>query len=60
MSPASRPANTEPPDTVLHCAANRHPDDVDLGSVGIVLDAVSLVDLTRGDLLTAGDASQMR
>lgn len=59
MSPASRPANTEPPDTVLHCAANRHPDDVGLGSVGIVLDAVSLV-LTRGDLLTAGDASQMR
>ncbi len=40
--------------TELHCAANRHPDDVDLESVGIVLDAVSLIDLTRGDLLTAG------
>lgn len=40
--------------TELHCAANRHPDDVDLESVGIVLDTVSLVDLTRGDLLTAG------
>jgi uncharacterized protein len=40
--------------TELHCAANRHPEDVDLDSVGIVLDAVSLVDLTRGDLLTAG------
>lgn len=40
--------------TELHCAANRHPDDVDLDSVGIVLDAVSLIDLTRGDLLTAG------
>ena len=38
----------------LHCAANRHPDDVDLDSVGVVLDAVSLIDLTRGDLLTAG------
>lgn len=38
----------------LHCAANRHPDDVDLESVGIVLDTVSLIDLTRGDLLTAG------
>jgi predicted nucleic acid-binding protein len=40
--------------TELHCAANRHPDDVDLTSVGIVLDAVTLIDLTRGDLLTAG------
>lgn len=40
--------------TELHCAANRHPDDVDLDSVKVVLDAVSLVDLTRGDLLTAG------
>lgn len=40
--------------TELHCAANRHPDDVDLDSVGIVLDTVSLIDLARGDLLTAG------
>ena len=40
--------------TELHCAANRHPDDVELDSVGIVLDTVTLVDLTRGDLLTAG------
>lgn len=40
--------------TELHCAANRHPDEVDLDSVRIVLDAVSLIDLTRGDLLTAG------
>jgi predicted nucleic acid-binding protein len=40
--------------TELHCAANRHPNDVGLQSVGIVLDAVTLVDLTRGDLLTAG------
>ncbi len=40
--------------TELHCAANRHPEDVDLTSVAIVLDAVSLIDLTRGDLLTAG------
>ena len=40
--------------TELHCAANRHPDALDVGSVGIVLDAVSLVDLTRGDMLTAG------
>ena len=40
--------------TELHCAANRHPEDVDVEAVGIVLDTVSLVDLTRGDLLTAG------
>lgn len=40
--------------TELHCAANRHPNDVDLESVAIVLDTVSLIDLTRGDLLTAG------
>lgn len=38
----------------LHCAANRHPDDVDVDSVGIVLDTLTLIDLTRGDLLTAG------
>jgi predicted nucleic acid-binding protein len=40
--------------TELHCAANRHPDDVDLDAVGVVLDVVSLIDLSRGDLLTAG------
>jgi predicted nucleic acid-binding protein len=40
--------------TELYCAANRHPDDLDLDSVQLVLDTVSLIDLTRGDLLTAG------
>ena len=40
--------------TELHCAANRHPGDVDLESVGLVLDTVTLVDVSRGDLLTAG------
>jgi len=40
--------------TELHCAANRHPDEVGLDSVRILLDTVSLIDLTRGDLLTAG------
>lgn len=40
--------------TELHCAANRHPDDIDAAAVGVVLDTVTLVDLTRGDLLTAG------
>lgn len=40
--------------TELHCAAGRHPDAVDRESVSIVLDTVTLVDLTHGDLLTAG------
>ena len=40
--------------TELHCAANRHPNDIDLGAVALLLEAVTLVDLTRGDLLTAG------
>lgn len=40
--------------TELHGAANRHPEAIDAASVGIVLDTVSLVDLTRGDMLTAG------
>jgi uncharacterized protein len=40
--------------TELHSAANRHPADVDLEAVTIVLDTVSLIDVTRGDLLTAG------
>ena len=40
--------------TELHCAANRHPNEVSLDFVGVVLDVVSLIDLTRGDLLTAG------
>ncbi|SHF76960.1 hypothetical protein SAMN05443575_0853 [Jatrophihabitans endophyticus] len=40
--------------TELHCAANRHPDSVPTAAVEQVLDTVTLVDLTRGDLLTAG------
>lgn len=40
--------------TELHCAARRRPDVVDIGAAGALLDSVTLVDLTRGDLLTAG------
>lgn len=40
--------------TELHCAANRHPDAIEVDSVGVVLDTASLIDVTRGDLLTAG------
>lgn len=40
--------------TELHCAAGRHPEHVRPDRIGAVLDTVVLVDLTRGDLLTAG------
>lgn len=40
--------------TELHCAAGRHPEAVDAAAVGTLLDAVTLVDVTRGDLLSAG------
>jgi predicted nucleic acid-binding protein len=40
--------------TELHCAANRHPEDVDRAAVGVVLDTLTLVDVTRGDLISAG------
>ena len=40
--------------TELHCAAGRHPEDVALESVAVVLDTVTLIDVTRGDLVTAG------
>jgi predicted nucleic acid-binding protein len=40
--------------TELHCAANRHPNDIALEALNGMLDIVSLIDLTRGDLLTAG------
>lgn len=45
--------------TEMHCAAGRHPEDVDLEAVGTVLDTVSLIDLTRGDLL-AGTHAPLR
>jgi predicted nucleic acid-binding protein len=46
--------------TEMHCAAGRHPKDVDLEAVGNVLDAVSLIDITRGDLLAAGTHAPLR
>jgi uncharacterized protein len=46
--------------TEMHCAAGRHPRDVDLGAVRAVLDSVNLVDLTRGDLLAAGTHAPLR
>ena len=46
--------------TEMHCAAGRHPDDVDLDAVRAVLDTVHLIDLTRGDMLAAGTHSPLR
>lgn len=46
--------------TEMHCAAGRHPDDVDLDAVRAVLDAVDLIDLTRGDMLAAGTHAPLR
>ena len=46
--------------TEMHCAAGRHPQDVDLEAVGTVLDSVNLIDLSRGDLLAAGTHAPLR
>lgn len=44
----------------LHCAAGRNPADVELQAVAEVLKLVSLVDVTRGDILTAGTYAPLR
>ena len=46
--------------TELHCASGWHPAVVDLDVVRQVLDVVDLVDLTRGDLLSAGAMAPLR
>ncbi len=46
--------------TELHCAAGRHPDVLSLHAITNVLDAVVLVDVTRGDLLAAGTHAPLR
>ena len=46
--------------TELHCAAGRHPQDIELESVRTVLDTISLVDLTRGDMISAGTHAPLR
>jgi predicted nucleic acid-binding protein len=44
----------------MHCAAGRHPQDVDLDAVRAVLDTVDLIDLIRGDMLAAGTHAPLR
>ncbi|MDO5094582.1 MAG: type II toxin-antitoxin system VapC family toxin [Propionibacteriaceae bacterium] len=46
--------------TELHCAAGRNPTGISLEAVSEVLDLVTLVDITRGDLLTAGTHAPLR
>ena len=46
--------------TEMHCAAGRHPTEIDLDSVRAVLDTVNLVDITRGDMLAAGTHAPLR
>jgi hypothetical protein len=46
--------------TEMHGAAARHPKDVELDAVRAVLDAVNLVDLTRGDMIAAGTHAPLR
>ena len=44
----------------MHCAAGRHPDEVDIGDVQDVLNTVNLADLTRGDMIAAGTLAPLR
>lgn len=46
--------------TELHCAAGRHPTEVDAESVRAVLDTMNLIDLTRGDMISAGTLAPLR
>jgi predicted nucleic acid-binding protein len=44
----------------LHCAAGRHPKIISVAAITTVLDAIDLVDVTRGDLLAAGTHAPLR
>lgn len=46
--------------TELHCAAGRHPQELDAESVRSVLATVNLMDLTRGDMIAAGTLAPLR
>lgn len=46
--------------TELHCAAGRRSDVVAAAQVRDVLDRVTLVDLTRGDMISAGVLAPLR
>lgn len=46
--------------TELHCAAGRNPAIISVEAITTVIDAVALVDVTRGDLLAAGTHAPLR
>lgn len=46
--------------TELHCAAGRNPAVLATDAITALLDAVVLVDVTRGDLLAAGTHAPLR
>lgn len=46
--------------TEMHCAAGRHPGAVAARDVQTVLDALDMVDLTRGDMIAAGTHAPLR
>ncbi len=46
--------------TELHCAAGRNPAIISGASITEVIDAITLVDVTRGDLLAAGTHAPLR
>ncbi|WP_197672943.1 type II toxin-antitoxin system VapC family toxin [Microbacterium pygmaeum] len=46
--------------TELSCVAGRHPAIVSVEAIRAVIDAVSLVNITRGDLLAAGTRAPPR
>ncbi|MBS1673682.1 MAG: type II toxin-antitoxin system VapC family toxin [Actinobacteria bacterium] len=46
--------------TELHCAAGRNPALIPTDSVRTLLETVTLVDVTRGDLLSAGTHTPLR
>ncbi|QPE04993.1 type II toxin-antitoxin system VapC family toxin [Microbacterium schleiferi] len=46
--------------TELHCAAGRNPSLIEIDAIATVLDAVTLIDVTRGDLLSAGTHAPLR
>lgn len=52
-NPSDRPVASMLLHTELHCAARRHPEVVAVDAVNLVLDAISLVDIRRGDLIAA-------
>lgn len=46
--------------TELHCAAGRHPSAVRPDAIAALLGALTLIDVSRGDLLSAGTHTPLR